>query len=149
MKSIILTLILVSSFLIAQPHQRNSRDKLEQLEKIKLIEILNLDEETSIKFFARKNNFENENRELFKKREEILGEFGREVVDGKIDWDEDKIAEKYDEIWKIEKKIFNNRMEFYKSLDDLLTPEQRLKLLGFEHQFRREIQRLMKRKSEL
>lgn len=134
--------------MIAQPHRKNSRERLEQLEKIKLIEILNLDEETSLKFFARKNSFENENRNLFKSREKILSEFGDEVVDGKIDWDQDKIAEKYDEIWEIERKIFDNRMEFYQSLDDLLTPEQRLKLLGFEHQFRREIQRLMRRKTE-
>ena len=49
-----------------------NRDRLEQLEKIKLIESLDLDEETSIRFFARRNDSKNQIRELEKKAEDII-----------------------------------------------------------------------------
>ncbi len=147
MKNLILTFLLIGVTLFAQRSDRHSpREKLGQLEKIKLIEFLNLDETTSLKFFARKNSFERKTKELFRERESILESFGKEVIDSEEEWDNKKLEESYNRIWEIEKKIFDIRAEFYNSLDDILSPEQRLKLLGFEHRFRREIQKLMRNK---
>ena len=55
-----LIIILAASIIFAQdrPQERDHRHfskKFEELEKIKLLEILNLDEETAIKFFVRRN----------------------------------------------------------------------------------------------
>ena len=61
MKSLItLTLLLIFSMVSAQnrpdrQHHRKFSDRFEELEKLKLLEILDLDEETAIKFFSRRN----------------------------------------------------------------------------------------------
>ena len=55
----IFLIMIFSSLSEAQPekhkHMFGPSDKIRELEKIKLIEILDLDEETTLKFFARRN----------------------------------------------------------------------------------------------
>lgn len=43
--------------------------KIEQLEKIKIIEELNMDEETALKFFSRRNEHRESQRALIEKKE--------------------------------------------------------------------------------
>ncbi len=51
-----------------------NKDKLEQLEKIKLIESLDLNEETSIRLFSRRNDLKKEIERLENRNEEIISD---------------------------------------------------------------------------
>ena len=58
---LLLVLLLIPVIITAQGKRdhRGPREKIEQLEKIKLIDALDMDEQTTLKFFARRNEFRN------------------------------------------------------------------------------------------
>lgn len=139
------TLILLTS--IAYPQQMKekkmkNREKLEQLEKIKLIEALNLDEETSIRFFARRNESKNEVQELEKKADDLIFELERTFNPGDKTQSE-KQKKLISEILKIRESIEMKRNQFLNSIDDILTTEQIAKLIVFEKKFRDEIRNVL------
>jgi len=119
-----------------------NRDKLEQLEKIKLIEALDLDEETSIRFFARRNDSKREIKELEKKTDDIIFE-----LEKSFDADDKNQGEKQKllilEMLKTRESIELKRNQFVNSLDDILSTEQIAKLIVFEKKFRDEIRNVL------
>ena len=119
-----------------------NRDRLEQLEKIKLIESLDLDEETSIRFFARRNDSKNQIRELEKKAEDIISELERSYKTDDTNQAE-KQKQLISELLKTKGSIETKRNEFIKSLDDILSTEQIAKLIVFEKNFRDEIRNIL------
>jgi hypothetical protein len=119
-----------------------NREKLEQLEKIKLIEALDLDEETSIRFFARRNESKNEIQELEKKADEIIFELEKSF-NSENDNQSEKQKQMISEMLKIRASIEMKRNQFLNSLDDILTTEQIAKLIVFEKKFRDEIRNVL------
>lgn len=115
---------------------RKALKKIEQLEKSKLIELLNLDEETSIRFFARRNEHQKKIREIFDEREEIVQEL-KKNLDGKRN--DEYYKEQVSKLLELENKMCSERQNYYKSLSDLLQPQQIAKLAVFEFMFRREL----------
>jgi hypothetical protein len=119
-----------------------NREKLEQLEKIKLIESLDMDEDTSIRFFARRNESKREIQELEKKTDDIIFEleksFNRE---DKSQDEKQKLL--ISEMLKNRESIEIKRNQFVNSLDDILSTEQIAKLIVFEKRFRDEIRNVL------
>jgi hypothetical protein len=118
-------------------------DKIAQLEKIKLMEILELDEETSIKFFMRFKEHREKMRENMDKIDLLIDDMRTKIEDGVIDKNEilyKKLNEEFISLDNSGKKI---RTDFIQSLTDLLTPIQITKLLIFERTFRNEMQDLL------
>ena len=66
---IILLLVLFPQIITAQQYWSKGRmsgpGRVAELEKIRLIEVLNLDEETTLKFFARRNMHQEKMRDIF------------------------------------------------------------------------------------
>ena len=115
------------------------RDKIEQLEKVKLIEVLNLDEETTLRFFARQNKNRDENLELMDQKDKLVDLLKEHFTSG-ADLPKGETFESLNnKIGEIEKKIISKRISFLNSLKDILTEEQISKLIVFESTFRREI----------
>ncbi len=139
-------LFIVSTQIYAQPNRgKNPRnmDKIAQLEKIKLMEILELDEETSIKFFMRFKEHREKMRENMDKIDLLIDDMRTKIEDGVIDKNEilyKKLNEEFISLDNSGKKI---RTDFIQSLTDLLTPIQITKLLIFERTFRNEMQDLL------
>ncbi|MDH7604495.1 MAG: hypothetical protein QHH13_06310 [Melioribacter sp.] len=111
--------------------------KIEQLEKSKLIELLNLDEDTSIRFFARRNEHQKKIKLIFDEREKI-------IQDLKKNLDEEKRNDAYykeqvSKLIDLENKMCNERENYYKSLSSILQPQQIAKLAVFEFMFRKEL----------
>jgi len=133
---------------IAQEHRdrRMMDNKIEQLEKVKLIEALNLTEEQSIRFFARRNEHRKDIEKLEIRSEEIVRDLENLVEDS----NDRNVAEQkrlLNEFLDIRIQIENKRKQFILSLSDILSPEQVSKLVVFEKKFRDEIRKiLMKRK---
>ena len=142
---IIFTLIVLTS--IAYPQQMKERkmknmEKLEQLEKIKLIESLDMDEDTSVRFFARRNESKREIQELEKKTDDIIFELEKSF-NSEDKYQDEKQKQLISEMLKNREAIEMRRNQFINSLDDILSTEQIAKLIVFEKRFREEIRNVL------
>lgn len=141
----LLTVILLTSISFSQQMKEKgmkNREKLEQLEKIKLIEALDLDEETSIRFFARRNDSKKEIQELEMKAEDIISELEKSFnSENKNQSENQKLL--ISELLKTREAIELKRNQFINSINDILTVEQIGKLIVFEKKFRDEIRQVL------
>jgi Spy/CpxP family protein refolding chaperone len=112
--------------------------KIEQLEKSKLIEILNLDDATAVKFFVRKKEHRKNEHNLFEQREELAKKIEKKFQDN-VNQSSKEYKEQLNELLALDQKIVDERKNYFNSLNDILTPEQILKLAVFENRFMREI----------
>lgn len=124
-------------------HEKNHRrfsKKFEELEKIKLLETLNLDEATTLKFFARRNESRNKIESLNKESVNNYNELESILSDdnGYSNLDE-LISRKLE----IESQIINEKAKFLKSLNNILTKEQILKFILFERKFKKNVRDLL------
>ncbi len=73
---------LAASISMAQPPQGpdpHSIERIERWKKMRLVELLNLNEDQSVRFFARMNDHDSARRELMKKKGESLDKIERLV----------------------------------------------------------------------
>ena len=155
MKQIIYTIMLYCSLSLAifsQPmgnldNPNRGYKKLQILEKVRLIEELNLDEKQSEVFFARKQAYENKMRQLRDKRDEMINRLSKIVDENSIDKSQ-KIKSLTKDIYDIEKQIVSERQNFLTSIEEVLNEEQIAKLLIFEVTFRREMHEVLKKRFE-
>lgn len=146
---IVCMMILSFSFANAQM-RRGDRDmkpleQIEEWEKMKLIKVLNLNEENSVRFFARRNEHQKRVREILGKRDQLAQEIESEIKDGSKVSDA-VYQEQVGKMLEFESMMMKERENFIKSLNDILTPEQVAKMTVFEIQFRKEVRdRLMGR----
>ncbi|MGA7722817.1 MAG: hypothetical protein WCA84_16750 [Ignavibacteriaceae bacterium] len=112
--------------------------KIEELEKIKLIETLGMDEQTTLKFFSRRTKYREEQTELVKNSSGLLDQISEftKKDDKKNDEELKKMIDQYHDL---ENKILRRKQDFYNSLNDILTYKQIAKVLVFERKFREEI----------
>lgn len=141
----IVLMFFLSSMLTAQKGRwkdEEAREKFEQLEKIKLIETLELDEETTLRFFARRTEHRKQQDEIqFSIQQKIESldvafKSGRAIT-------VDEIQSNINEINSLQLQLEKNRIEFINSLSDIMSYEQIGKLIVFEKQFRNEVRKLL------
>lgn len=123
------------------PGGRRGMERIEQLRKVRLVEILDLKEEQSVRFFARMNEHENTRRALQAEKTEVLDRIERLV---RNDADRKEFEKLFPEAEAIDARLAELQRTFFAGLSDLLTPQQRGKLLLFERQFERELREAMK-----
>ncbi len=143
------SIVLFVVFLIAHPAAAQpfgpppgrGPERVEQLKKVRLVEMLNLKEEQSVRFFARLNEHENNRRKIMDEKMDLLDKLDRLVrneADGK------EIEAAFAPILALDGKLVSEREKFVNGLSDLLTVEQRARFLLFERQFERELREAMK-----
>ncbi len=149
MKTKFFILILFSAFIVQAQTQHNRfnhsqkvKNKIEELEKIKLIEILDLNDEDMIKFFNRRKEFLEKNNQLEEKKNKQI-DIMKEGLDNT---DEQRSKIMIDEILSIDDDIVKNRREFLLSLKDILNNKQIAKFIIFERNFKRELKELLLKK---
>jgi hypothetical protein len=114
--------------------------KIEELEKIKLIDALGMDEETTLRFFARRAKFKDEQKQLFSKENNLIEKMQNTVQNDKSSNEEQrKLIKQY---LDIQNQIIDARQKFINSLSDILSYQQITKLIVFEKRFREEIRNL-------
>lgn len=116
--------------------------KIEELEKIKLIEALNMDESTTLKFFARRTKFRDEQTQLFQEANKILNQM-EETAKKTNDKNDPEIKKQIEQYFNVENKILQNRESFIYSLNDILASQQIAEYLVFEKKFRDEIRNVL------
>lgn len=143
-KLTILIFILLNIGLFAQKdHTNNHRSfskRFEELEKIKLLENLNLDEDTAIIFFARRNKLKNSIEKIMDERKAIYNELEKFVDKKDI---ENNFTSLINKINANETKLVNMKTEFIKSLKNIFSEEQIAKYIIFERNFRRDVRSLL------
>jgi Spy/CpxP family protein refolding chaperone len=150
----LLIVLLVCSISIAQKQkQQNNRNlkplqKIEQLEKAKIIEALNLSEETAVRLFARRNESQQKVREAFRQKDELLKEL-EQSLKSNAQMSDAEYRERVNTINAIDASMFKERDIFYRSLGDLLSPKQIAKFIVFENNFRKEIKRSLMDKGHM
>lgn len=119
-----------------------NKDKLEQLEKIKLIESLDLNEETSIRLFSRRNDLKKEIENLEDRNDEIISDLEKSFNEDDKNL-ESRQSEMLNEFLKNKQEIESRKQQFLTSLNDILSKEQICKYVVFEKKFRDEIRNVL------
>ena len=123
-------------------HHKEIREKIDQLEKIKIIETLKMDEQTTLKFFARRTEFRDNLKSLMDNENGLLDKMN-EFIKSSKDKNNPKYQDMIDQYFGFEQKIFDAKKNFITSLSDILTQEQIAKLLVFQRQFREEVRDIL------
>ena len=139
----ILSFFLLTQIISAQEHFPKGRwgipgGKIAELEKIKLIEELQMDEETTLRFFSRRSlHFETQRKTEFR-RDSLLTLLNNKIKEGdsKLNY-----LMEIDKILDIDKELSDERLKFFKSLSNIFSHQQLAKLLIFEKNFRNEIRK--------
>lgn len=142
---IVLVSLIVSSGLYAQKgkmHDEEMRAKFEELEKIKLIEALHMNEETTLRFFARQTEHKEEQKAIMEELKAITDELDYILKSEQPAASED-LKSKINELNDLEFQLEVNRAEFINSLSDILTYEQIAQLIIFERSFRNEVRKML------
>jgi len=141
----LLILLMLSTTLFAQRgkwQDEEAREKFEQLEKIKLIETLEMDEETTLRFFARRSEHRKQQDEIQEKIRQKIDNLDVIFKSGRVAT-VDEIKSGVNEINNLQLQFGKGRVDFVNSLSDILSYEQIAKLMIFEKRFRNEVRKLL------
>ena len=143
--SIISVALLFSSVLFAQKgkwEDEELRAKFEELEKIKLIEVLQMDEETTLRFFARQSEHKKQQDEIqdnIRTNSDNL----EALLKSEKSVSTEELKSKINEINNLQLQLDKNRVDFINSLSDILSYEQIAQLIIFEKRFRNEVRKMI------
>jgi hypothetical protein len=140
---ILLLFAAVSSPGLAQENQPlgqgRALERVEQFKKIRLMEVLNLDEQTSIRFFTRYNKYQEILRSLRKQQLQALGQVQALRKSKAADSEYDKMV---DELLKLESQINEAKSKYVDELKQVLTSKQLVEYLVFEARFQQNLREL-------
>lgn len=127
-----------SSLLLAQPPR--AKERFKNLKKMKLLEVLNLDEQTSDKFLAKYTAWESK---LDSKKDE-LDQLAEELEKSiKENLSEEEIAKKTQKFIETQNELLKLTNDRISDLKPLLNKTQFGKYILFEYKFMQEIQRIL------
>jgi Spy/CpxP family protein refolding chaperone len=110
------------------------RERVLEFKKVRLLEILKLDEQTSVKFLNKYTKFSNEIDEIEIERDRIVNDLEAKLRKG----DKEGYDKGIKDLIELEKKEYELRMNFYNELKEILTEQQVAQVVVFERNFRRE-----------
>jgi hypothetical protein len=130
---------------IAQENQNpapgKGYERVEQYKKIRLMEVLDLDEQTSIKFFARYNKNQELLRDLRKQQVQALGRVQALRKSKASDDEYDKIIS---DLLSFEKQVNEAKAKYVDELKQVLTSKQLAEYLVFETRFQQNLRDLLR-----
>ena len=136
----VIIFIVTSGYSIGQDHKtygppEDVQKKIEELEKIKLMEVLDLKEDVMLKFFSRRKNFFDKFHQMENEKNDLIDKLEK-AVDNE---DEQALKKRIDEINLLDENILKNRIDYLNSLNDILNYKQIAKVIVFDRNFRREL----------
>ncbi len=145
MRTIVVLLLVVTSIVgVAHgqsgPGTPRAAERVEQFRKLRMIEVLKLDDKTSVPFFTKYNKHEEIVRDINKQREGLLDELqGMREAGGK-DADLEKLIK---ELLVLDTRQTEERARYTEDLKSVLTTDQIADLLLFERDFTRNVRHMM------
>lgn len=146
--STLVALVLIAAISAAQDHppmRGPAGQRVEQLKKLRMQEALALDEETSIRFFARYNEHQVELRSVGTRRAQVIDDLEALVRKNGTDTE---IEAKLKEMTKVEREVAEVRQKFIDKLGDILTKPQIARYVVFERNFNQDLRDLMRESAQ-
>ncbi|MBI3003860.1 MAG: hypothetical protein HYY49_00405 [Ignavibacteriales bacterium] len=142
-KSVAVLAILVLSTAIGQdlPMRGPARERVEQFKKIRMMEVMKLDEETSIRFFARYNKHQDSIKDITAKRDELIDQL---AALRKSDGADSEYERVFKELQSIESQIVGERSKFLQDMKGVVSARQVAEYIVFERNFNRQLMQLMR-----
>lgn len=147
MKNVYLAILAISFLLFPQSgwaqrhwgYERSDRphsERLDKFRKMRLIEVLKLNEEDAVRFITKQTVHENKVREIMDKRNDVLDQIAQYIKENGEPAELEKLCLK---IKEADKEMFGERQRFHDEIKQLLTPAQFGKFLVFEREFGRNV----------
>jgi len=121
--------------------RRHMFRKIDQIERVKPIDCLELDEEASTKFFQKRKIFVEKRRESVAKLDSLEKFIQKGITEDKSGSNEVKKA--INEYLEVEKSIVIQRYEHINLVKSLLTTEQLAKYIHFDQMFKDELREVI------
>jgi Skp family chaperone for outer membrane proteins len=143
--SIVFILILmISSNLIAQdqpPTRGPGAERIEQFKKVRLMEVLKMDEETSIRFFARYNKYEETLHAIQKDHNALIDQLQKLANSNANNSDIERAIK---DIGMSEEKNLETRSKFIEELKNVISIKQVAEYVVFERNFNKNLREIMR-----
>jgi Spy/CpxP family protein refolding chaperone len=110
-----------------------------------MMEVLKLDEETSVRFFARYDKEQELIRSLTAKRNRTIDQLENLTATPASDAEIDKY---FKELRDVEDQVHEARIKYWDSLSEILTKKQLAEYVAFERNFFRDLRDLMRETQE-
>lgn len=136
--------LFVASGLLAQepmPMDRQAAARLEQLKKIRLMEILKMEEEPSLRFFSRYNKHEEEMRGFEQRRNSLIDRLQQMREQDATDADLQKLT---NELRTVGEDAYKTREKYLDDISRVLTPKQFVDYIIFDRTFLRNLREMMR-----
>lgn len=114
------------------PFRGPAAERIEQYKKIRMMELLKLEEETSIRFFARYNRYHDGLREVGNRRDALIDELQLMRRRNATDADYQKVLK---DLRGLVTPTVELREKYFDDLGKILTPKQFAEYLIFERNF--------------
>jgi len=121
------------------PPMQKMRRHVEQLRILKLLELLDLDEDQEITVLAAFSHLRKDMRALNDSLDQLIDQLASGLKDSSLS--DQEITSLINEIDEIERAILDRAMRFKKEVKPLLTAEQQGKLVVFHYRFEEELLR--------
>ena len=136
--------IAVSSNLAAQdqpPMRGPGAERIEQFKKVRLLEVMNLDEETSIRFFTRYNKHIETMRALQRDHNARIDDLQKLSTSNAKNVEIEQLIK---DIGMSEEKIAETRSKFLEELKDVISIKQVAQYVVFERNFNKNLREIMR-----
>ena len=118
-----------------------ARERVEQFKKIRMMEVMKLDEETSLRFFARYNKHQDAIKEITSKRDGLIDLLAALRKSDALDSEFEKV---FKELQGSESQIATERSRFLQDLRSVVSTRQVAEYVVFERNFNRQLMQLMR-----
>jgi hypothetical protein len=123
------------------PAKSKALERVEQFKKIRLMEVLGLDEQTSIKFFARYGNHQRVLQELRKKQLQALGGVQALRKGKSPDAEYERVIQN---LQTLEGEVRDAKFKYLDELREILSSKQIAEYLVFELRFQQNLRELIR-----
>ncbi len=143
---ITLLLVLLALPVTAQNRmQGNMAKRVEELEKVKLIEALNLDETKSIQFFTKRRDFRGKQRDVNSELDSLASRIENLVANSQ---EKDKIKDAVALYTEKEKQLCGLKNNYVNDIKSILNDEEFAKLIIFERNFKKDVQQMIMKRGK-
>ena len=147
--SLLIVVMVFTCGAVAQRIPRGPRgpgpERIEQFKKIRMMEVLKLDEETSVRFFARYDKQQELTRTLTARRNDVIDHLESLTKSAAPDAEYGKA---FKDLRDVEDQMHEARVQYWDSLAEILTKRQLAEYTVFERNFFRDLRDLMREMQE-
>jgi hypothetical protein len=140
---VILMLLLPLASFGQRPNQLNGRamERLESYKKVRMLEVLKLDDEKGSKLVTRYTNHRATVRAVEEERMKVIDKLEKQAAASASDAEYQRT---FTELTDIEKRMTDVRAKYLQDLKEIMTPRQIAEYLIFERNFARDIRDVMR-----